>query len=305
MELSAVGERVFAVESIQKRRIRKGRLQYLVKWKGWTPKYNTWEPEENILDPRLVIAFEEREQRERNLGFRRRGPKARRLVLQLPAFAGASVSSESCNPLPLRTLPVSPGPLSDSDHDSAAEDERLERASAELEANSPKPLYTEGHNGDDEAATASRLDRNSYDVNAAARDGSSGQEIDVGSIDAVLRRRRKERPVNGKTTRRAKRRVDWRRRWRKNERGEGTMDLRRLRASVRIATAVAETEGLPASQGVGAANTWQAESRWNPPGMLLHNVIVTDVTANLITVTFKESFTVEGFFKERENPPSG
>jgi len=83
------------------------------------------------------------------------------------------------------------------------------------------------------------------------------------------------------------------------------MDLRRLRASVRIGTAVAEREGLPASQGVGATNPWQAESTWNPSDMLLHNVIVTDVTANLITVTFKESFTVEGFFKERENPPSG
>lgn len=68
MELSAVGERVFAAESIIKRRIRKvgphhtlalrregavpagqssnpsacggtqGRVEYLVKWKGWSPK---------------------------------------------------------------------------------------------------------------------------------------------------------------------------------------------------------------------------------------------------------------------------
>uniref|UniRef100_A0A3B4A7J9 Chromo domain-containing protein n=1 Tax=Periophthalmus magnuspinnatus TaxID=409849 RepID=A0A3B4A7J9_9GOBI len=54
MELSAVGERVFAAESIIKRRIRKGRIEYLVKWKGWSPKYSTWEPEENILDSRLL-----------------------------------------------------------------------------------------------------------------------------------------------------------------------------------------------------------------------------------------------------------
>uniref|UniRef100_A0A672M6A7 Chromobox protein homolog 8-like n=1 Tax=Sinocyclocheilus grahami TaxID=75366 RepID=A0A672M6A7_SINGR len=53
MELSAVGERVFAAESIIKRRIRRGRMGYLVKWKGWSPKYSTWEPEENILDSRL------------------------------------------------------------------------------------------------------------------------------------------------------------------------------------------------------------------------------------------------------------
>uniref|UniRef100_A0A8C7L5P7 Chromobox homolog 8b n=2 Tax=Oncorhynchus TaxID=8016 RepID=A0A8C7L5P7_ONCKI len=53
MELSAVGERVFAAESIIKRRIRRGRMEYLVKWKGWSPKFSTWEPEENILDSRL------------------------------------------------------------------------------------------------------------------------------------------------------------------------------------------------------------------------------------------------------------
>lgn len=65
MELLTVGERVFAAECIQKRRIRKGRLEYLVKWKGWSPKYNTWEPEVNILDVRLLQAFEQ-SQREKD-----------------------------------------------------------------------------------------------------------------------------------------------------------------------------------------------------------------------------------------------
>uniref|UniRef100_A0A8D2D3X9 Chromo domain-containing protein n=1 Tax=Sciurus vulgaris TaxID=55149 RepID=A0A8D2D3X9_SCIVU len=56
MELSAIGEQVFAVESIRKKR----KVEYLVKWKGWPPKYSTWEPEEHILDPRLVLAYEEK-----------------------------------------------------------------------------------------------------------------------------------------------------------------------------------------------------------------------------------------------------
>uniref|UniRef100_A0A667Z973 Chromo domain-containing protein n=1 Tax=Myripristis murdjan TaxID=586833 RepID=A0A667Z973_9TELE len=56
MELSAVGESVFAAESIIKRRIRRGRWEYLVKWKGWSQKYSTWEPEENILDARLFAS---------------------------------------------------------------------------------------------------------------------------------------------------------------------------------------------------------------------------------------------------------
>ncbi|XP_050773578.1 chromobox protein homolog 7 isoform X5 [Gopherus flavomarginatus] len=82
MELSAIGEQVFAVESIRKKRIRKGKVEYLVKWKGWPPKYSTWEPEDHILDPRLVVAYEEKEERDRASGYRKRGPKPKRLLLQ-------------------------------------------------------------------------------------------------------------------------------------------------------------------------------------------------------------------------------
>uniref|UniRef100_A0A8C7UV17 Chromobox homolog 7b n=1 Tax=Oncorhynchus mykiss TaxID=8022 RepID=A0A8C7UV17_ONCMY len=82
MELSAIGEQVFAVESIIKKRVRKGNVEYLLKWKGWPPKYSTWEPEEHILDQRLVQAYEEKDQKDRALGYRKRGPKAKRLLLQ-------------------------------------------------------------------------------------------------------------------------------------------------------------------------------------------------------------------------------
>ncbi|KAK6300798.1 hypothetical protein J4Q44_G00288960 [Coregonus suidteri] len=79
MELSAVGERVFAAEAILKRRVRKSRLEYLVKWKGWALKHSTWEPEENILDDRLIAGFEQKE-RERELhGPKKRGPKPKNL----------------------------------------------------------------------------------------------------------------------------------------------------------------------------------------------------------------------------------
>uniref|UniRef100_A0A4W6FZZ4 Chromobox 7 n=1 Tax=Lates calcarifer TaxID=8187 RepID=A0A4W6FZZ4_LATCA len=71
MELSAIGEQVFAVESIVKKRVRKGNVEYLLKWKGWPPKYSTWEPEEHILDQRLVQAYEEKEQRDRAVGHRK------------------------------------------------------------------------------------------------------------------------------------------------------------------------------------------------------------------------------------------
>ncbi|XP_028992100.1 E3 SUMO-protein ligase CBX4 [Betta splendens] len=90
MELPAAGEHVFAVESIEKKRSRKGRFEYLVKWRGWSPKYNTWEPEENILDPRLLDAFQDRERQEQLMGYRKRGPKPKHLLVQVPSFARRS-----------------------------------------------------------------------------------------------------------------------------------------------------------------------------------------------------------------------
>ncbi|KAM4749789.1 E3 SUMO-protein ligase CBX4-like [Anableps anableps] len=90
MDLPAAGEHVFAVESIEKKRSRKGRVEYLVKWRGWSPRYNTWEPEENILDPRLLDAFQDRERQEQLMGYRKRGPKPKHLLVQVPSFARRS-----------------------------------------------------------------------------------------------------------------------------------------------------------------------------------------------------------------------
>uniref|UniRef100_A0A3Q0SYE3 Chromo domain-containing protein n=1 Tax=Amphilophus citrinellus TaxID=61819 RepID=A0A3Q0SYE3_AMPCI len=90
MDLPAAGEHVFAVEGIEKKRIRKGKIEYLVKWRGWSPKYNTWEPEENILDPRLLVAFQLRERQEQMMGYRKRGPKPKHPFFQVPSFARRS-----------------------------------------------------------------------------------------------------------------------------------------------------------------------------------------------------------------------
>ncbi len=59
---SDLGEMVFAAEKISKKRLRKGKVEYLVKWQGWGPKYSTWEPEENILDARLIEQFKEKQE---------------------------------------------------------------------------------------------------------------------------------------------------------------------------------------------------------------------------------------------------
>lgn len=50
-----------------------GVVEYYVKWKGWSQKHNTWEPEENILDNRLIDLYEQSQKSEGA----RRGPKGK------------------------------------------------------------------------------------------------------------------------------------------------------------------------------------------------------------------------------------
>ncbi|XP_053709174.1 chromobox protein homolog 2-like [Synchiropus splendidus] len=83
MEGVTVGQ-VFDAECILSKRPRKGKFEYLVKWRGWSSKHNSWEPEENILDPRLLAAFHKREQ-ERELLFLKKGKRPRGRPRKNPA----------------------------------------------------------------------------------------------------------------------------------------------------------------------------------------------------------------------------
>ncbi|XP_042488765.1 chromo domain-containing protein LHP1-like [Macadamia integrifolia] len=78
-EVGAAGERpkldegFYEIEDVRRKRVRKGQVQYLIKWRGWPEAANTWEPFENLQSCYDVIeAFEE----SRHTGTRKRKRKS-------------------------------------------------------------------------------------------------------------------------------------------------------------------------------------------------------------------------------------
>ncbi|XP_037111943.1 chromobox homolog 7a [Syngnathus acus] len=323
MELSSIGDQVFAVESITKKRVRKGNVEYLLKWQGWPPKYSTWEPEDNILDPRLVLAYEENQQKLRALAYRKKGLRPRSLVLR-NIFAMDLRSAHKAPDKPRLRLSLTRAMSTDVDHvergSAHSRSVRRRRSKQLASKRSRSNIAVGGKKGQDWEDTSEEDKQESESNTEERRADSLYGHSECSSPPHILERQDLELDVEENVTKM----------W--LEPRDGSAETVVCDQSKDSAAGLQDGgEDAVTDDNRSDGDTGEEEALLGPesPDMYLRNdpspegaggdaachnqnvtaataaqskhpgkVIMTEVTINSLTVTFEEAMEAEGFFKD-------
>lgn len=336
---------MFAVESITKKRIRKGNVEYLLKWQGWPQKYSTWEPEDNILDPRLVLAYEENQERIRALAYRKKGLRPRRLVLRNIFAMDLRSAHKIPQKAPRLRLSLTRSSSTDVEHRSTRRMRRIRvsrrraggahkvlqpmrrRTEQELEADWGGTSEDDKHGcesntedpcgdsvyGQSECSSPPTLHRHDLEMEGAheiltwdtaeaqndtsqtfacdqSKDTSRAPEVVTGDAVTVHSEREEEEAVEQVL---ACPRFENSATERSNATSVIVSGYGRQAGHTGAAQVKEEEEVMGDNQRVAAL----IQNCTNPTTVNPGKVMVTEVTLNSLTVTFKEALMAEGFFK--------
>ncbi|XP_054719345.1 chromobox protein homolog 8-like [Uloborus diversus] len=341
MELSSQGDDgVYTAECIEKKRIRKGRVEYLVKWKNWSRKHNTWEPVENILDTRLLEAFEKSQKKEPA----KRGPKPKKDrslgSSDAPPEAAATTRNNHRADGEEGEPPPPPLPREESSDTEASDAEEkkepaiLKRKLREdsVEASSPSsPPAAEAKNKTNPVCESPERDEPAAQGHPAPEPTPKQPEPNTPKA-----------PSNGHAKKVPQSRSEG---GRKSSSGGGkpqpgkNSPLARVPApksggnklggscpggkadspanhsdqennsseSGKVAAVVSPSLGnllQPKNGNSRPLALWGPEppEKWHRLNPVVDQILITDVTANLVTVTVRECWTDRGFFRDRESP---
>lgn len=335
---------VFAAECIQKRRYRKGRVEFLVKWKGWSVKHNTWEPEENILDKRLIDVFRNKERQKEPITGAKRGPKVGRRTRE----------SSSSVPVSQSAKPVVAAPVTPSTHasrtDTPPKSVRVAEPDGESEdstlASAPNAIAEADRDSESDASeVTANIEREDLDEDAveeaSARQQSSSPPTSTTSLTqpSAAKRRAELLTDAGKigvtisttntltastgdadvtsTPRARSRSPHHNHRRSSSDSGAVSPKTTRTRRHSRhhhhhnlnhnpqLTTAVNSGDSVGEEQSADSSCLVAPDDFWRRVDPLMDRIVITDVSVAASTITIRECDTPDGFFQRaRQNTTS-
>ncbi|KFU85919.1 Chromobox protein 8, partial [Chaetura pelagica] len=268
-------------------------------------RYSTWEPEENILDARLLAAFEEREREMELYGPKKRGPKPKTFLLKAQAKAKAKTyefRSDSSRGIRVPYPGRSPQELGSTSR--AREGLRNIALAPQGSSSTSTPkgdgirdrvIRVEEKPGETPKKRGPKPRKELYKDLAETLDASKRKLGEPGDkVGDYLKARKMEEAAAGAA---------------KFGSGHSVIQLARRQDPVApgaVGSLYRDGVGgqagrpsliarIPVSRILGDPE----EESWSPSLNNLEKVVVTDVTSNFLTVTIKESSTDQGFFKEK------